>query len=102
MRFVFAPQFEREVRRLPAAHRAKLLGALPRFAEAADRAAAGAGDAWPRGLRVKRISGSRGIWEMTWSMNDPVGRVTWQWTTAGDEPAILLRRVGDPSVPKRP
>lgn len=102
MKFVFAPRFEREARRLPADHRRKLASTLPRFSEAADQAAAGADDPWPRGLRIKRLVGTPDIWEMTWSMNDPDGRVTWQWTVVGGQPAILLRRVGNHSVLKRP
>lgn len=99
---MFAPRFEREARRLPGEHRAKLKRALPRFSEAADRAVAGADDPWPRGLRVKRVVGTQDIWEMTWSMHDPDGRATWQWTVDDGQPAILLRRVGNHSVLKHP
>ena len=66
------------------------------------RAADGAHDPWPRGLRVKPIQGARGIWEMTWSMHDPDGRATWEWVRIGDEPGIRWRRVGTHDVFRRP
>lgn len=72
------------------------------FLAAADSAAAGSGNPWPRGMRVKRLTGTRGIWEMTWSMRNPDGRATWEWIDSGNEPAIRWRRVGDHSVLRRP
>lgn len=53
-------------------------------------------------MRVKRLVGTRGLWEMTWSMRDPDGRATWEWLEEEGEPRILLRRVGNHSVLKRP
>lgn len=95
-------RFDRDLRGLDPIHRMAFLDAMERFLAAADGAAAGSAGPWPRGMRVKRLSGTRGIWEMTWSMRNPDGRATWEWVGAGDEPAILWRRVGDHSVLKRP
>ena len=75
---------------------------MDEFLAAADRAASGQGNPWPRGMRVKRLSGTRGLWEMTWSMRDPDGRATWEWIDLDDGPGVLWRRVGDHSIFKRP
>ncbi len=45
-------------------------------------------------MRVKKVEGAEGIWEMTWSRNDPDGRATWEWITLDGERAIRWRRVG--------
>jgi hypothetical protein len=45
-------------------------------------------------MRVKKIEGADGIWEMAWSWRDPDGRATWEWITVDGESAIRWRRVG--------
>lgn len=52
---------------------------------------------FPPGLRVKRVQGTIGVFEMTW---DGDGRATWQYLKE-DPPGtvtILLRRVGTHAV----
>lgn len=49
---------------------------------------------WPAKLRVKRIRGTAGIWEMTWSFAGPDGRATFEIRQEGDHPVLLWRRVG--------
>jgi hypothetical protein len=55
-------------------------------------------------MRVKKVEGAEGIWEMTFSQSDPDGRATWEWTTIDGQPAIRWRRVvahdilGNPKV----
>jgi hypothetical protein len=83
-------------------HRMAFLEAMDRFLDAADIAATGHDNPWPRGLRIKRVSGTRGIWEMTWSMRNPDGRATWEWTILDGEVAVAWRRVGNHSILKRP
>lgn len=50
-----------------------------------------------KGLRVKRIRRSNGVWEMTWA---PDGRATWQYgeEMRPGEPHIIWRRIGTHSV----
>jgi hypothetical protein len=50
-----------------------------------------------KGLRVKRVQGAPGVWEMTWADN---GRATFQYGTAKreGEPHIIWRRVGTHDV----
>ncbi len=71
--------------------------------EAAERAAAGEANPWPNSMRVKKLEGTDGIWEMTWGWKAPDGRATWEWRTLEDgESAIRWRRVGTHEVFKSP
>jgi hypothetical protein len=47
------------------------------------------------GLRVKRIQGHEGVWEMTWA---PDGRATFHYgpEIRPSEPHVIWRRVGTP------
>jgi len=62
------------------------------------KAAAGESAPWHNSLRVRHVEGASGVWEMTWSWNDPDGRATWEWIEIDGEPAILWRRVGTHAV----
>ncbi|MGE0601806.1 MAG: hypothetical protein AB7J35_20615 [Dehalococcoidia bacterium] len=56
---------------------------------------------WQRGLRLKRMSGHRGIFELTWA-ND--GRATFEYgqeLTEG-EPHIIWRRIGTHDILRDP
>lgn len=94
MKYGAYPRFEREFKRLPEEHRRGFYAAIPQFREAAERAVAGEANPWPAGLRVKRVQGTNGVWEMTWSIDHPDGRATWEWTEIGGEPAVRWRRIG--------
>lgn len=102
MKYRTSPAFERDYRGLPPRHRAAFRAAAGAFNDAAERAARGEDRPWPKGLRVKRVRGTDDVWEMTWSMHDPDGRATWQWTTIDGEPAVLWRRLGDHAIFGRP
>lgn len=75
---------------------------LPDFHDAAVRAAAGEDDPWPNSQRVRRVQGAPGVWEMTWSRNDPDGRATWEWVEIDGEPGIRWRRVGTHAIFSNP
>jgi hypothetical protein len=49
---------------------------------------------WPAALRIKRVQGAPGIWELTWSFAGPDGRATFELIEVGGEPAIRWRRIG--------
>ncbi|MEV7264016.1 hypothetical protein AB0N38_10735 [Micromonospora aurantiaca] len=56
-----------------------------------------AGNGFRKGLRVKRVQGTRDVWEMTWA---PDGRATWQY---GDEQKpgeahVIWRRIGTHTI----
>lgn len=57
---------------------------------------------WPTGLRVKRVQGMPGVWEMTWSFAGPDGRATFEWIEIDGELAIRWRRIGGHEVFDRP
>jgi hypothetical protein len=94
LKFKRTRQFDASLGRLPREHQRLFYATVARFHAAAVRAAAGEANPWPRGLRVKRVQGRSGVWEMTWSMDNPDGRATWEWTEIDDEPAVLWRRIG--------
>lgn len=98
MKFQTTPAFDRDFKRLPKRHQVKFRELVPAFNAAVERAAAGRDRPWPKGMRVKPVKGAPGIWELTWSMNDPDGRATWEWVDVRGEPAIRWRRVGDHGV----
>ena len=54
-----------------------------------------------KGLRVKRIQGASGIFEMTWASD---GRATFEYgeRLIQDEPHVIWRRVGTHTVFKQP
>lgn len=68
------------------------------FHDAAVRAASGQSNPWPSGLRVKRVTGTDDVWEMTWKFKNPDGRATWQWVRIDGEPGIRWRRVGSHTI----
>lgn len=102
MKYRTTPSFLRDFKKLPDHHQDKFKHLLPAFNAAAEKAARGAANAWPKGMRVKPVRGAPNIWELTWSMNDSDGRATWEWTTIGGEAGILWRRVGGHGMVKKP
>jgi len=72
------------------------------FIPAAERHVANPGTRWPKGLRVKRVQGAPGVWEMTWSFAGPAGRATFEWIEIDGEPAIRWRRVGGHAIFSEP
>lgn len=95
-----------DIGRLSDRDKAMFKEAAKLFSDAADRHIEDPTLAWPAILRVKPVSGTKGVWEMTWSFSGPDGRATWEWTSVVvDEethPAVRWRRVGDHRVFKRP
>lgn len=98
MKFQTTPAFDRDFKKLPKQHQRKFRALVPAFNIAAKRAAAGDDKPWPKGMRVKPVKSAAGVWELTWSMNHPDGRATWEWVQVDGEAAIRWRRVGDHDV----
>jgi hypothetical protein len=94
LKFERTRKFDASLGRLPEEHQRRFYTAVPRFHAAAVRAAAGEASPWPASLRVKKVQGASGVWEMTWSMDNPDGRATWEWAEIGGEPAVRWRRIG--------
>jgi len=90
-------RFERDLRRLTRAER-------DRFGTARRRLVAGLDQQPPRfdpALRVKRVQGHEGIWELTWA---PDGRATFAYgpEVRAGEPHVIWRRIGDHSILTQP
>lgn len=86
------PRFDRDYRRLSAEERRAFQDAIRAFVDDLGR---GAG--FRKGLRVKGVQGSSGIYELTWAKD---GRATFQYgeTQLSGEPHIIWRRIGTHSI----
>jgi hypothetical protein len=91
------PRFDREFRRLPRELQRAFLVMLPVFI-AALRAQP---PLFPPTLRVKRVQGTAGIWEITFA---PDGRATFEYgqELIAGEAHIIWRRVGGHGVLAEP
>jgi hypothetical protein len=91
--FARLARFDREFRRLPRELQSAFLAMLPTFIAALREVP----PAFPHGLRVKRVQGTSGVWEITFA---PDGRATFGY---GDEvipgqPHVIWRRIGTHDV----
>ena len=103
MKYERSPRFDADEQRLSNEERARFRrAAVTQFAPAAERIATQPGTSWPKGLRVKRVQGAHGVWEMTWSFSGPDGRATFEWVQIDAEPAIRWRRVGGHAIFSEP
>lgn len=57
---------------------------------------------WPGDLRIRRLLGHPGLWELTWSFAGPDGRATFELIEVDGEPAIRWRRIGDHRIFREP
>ena len=97
------PSFLADLRRLTAEEREAFLRILRNeFHPACERFAADPASVWPRALRVKRVQGTRSVWEMTWSFAGPDGRATFEWLEVDGELGICWRRIGGHVILDRP
>lgn len=84
-----------DLRRLSKAERETFLRVLHgEFHPACERFRADRATPWPRSLRVKRVEGLPGAWEMAWSFAGPDARATFKWVDIDGEPGIQWRRIG--------
>ena len=90
------PSFTRDLSLLSIPDRARFLEAVERFVTALQAA-----QLPPPGLRVKRVRGFSGVWEMTWA---PDGRATFMYgapVNAG-QAHVIWRRIGTHAIFGRP
>jgi hypothetical protein len=89
------PRFLREWGGLRPEQRAAFLAALRLFVEGVK------GRKFDPRLRVKRVQGHTGVWEMSWA---PDGRATFQYgdEVVPGEPHIVWRRIGSHDVFRTP
>jgi hypothetical protein len=89
-----APRFERDWDGLTANERARFRRAARAFVIDLRRGR------FRTGLRVKRVEGTREIFEMTWA---PDGRATFQYGAGGQGgPHVIWRRIGRHDILRRP
>lgn len=87
-------RFQRDWSALSAEHRQRFRAAVRRFVRDLQTGTFG------KGLRVKRVEGTAGIFEMTWAPN---GRATFEYgPSQGKGPHAIWRRVGTHDVFERP
>ena len=95
--------FLRDLRRLSATERRLFIDVIQKeFHPACLRFAQDPSTPWPKALRVKRVQGTRGVWEATWSFAGPDGRATFEWIEMDGELAIRWRRIGGHDIFGRP
>ena len=102
MRFQTTPAFDADWSRLSTDERRMFKQAVREFSDACDRFVVDRRTAWPSALRVKKVQGAAGVFEMTWSFSGPDGRATWEWVSVDVEengvtvrhPAVRWRRLG--------
>lgn len=82
------PRFDRDFAALTPEERRRFATAVENFI-----ADLKAGSGFRKGLRVKGVQGSKGVYEMTWAEN---GRATFSYGTSirAGEPHVIWRRVG--------
>ncbi len=90
------PRFDRDWAELSAEQKAAFKGAVRKFVDDLER-----GRGFRKGLRVKGVQGSPGIYELTWADD---GRATFQYgeSPAKGEPHVIWRRIGTHSVLRKP
>jgi len=87
--------FVRDWVRLSGEERVRFLEVLRNdFQPACERFARNPATPWPRRMRVRRVQGIPGVWEMTWSFAGPDGRATFEWIEVDGELAVRWRRIG--------
>ena len=94
--YAWLARFRADFERLTPEQQAAFLTAVAQFVEDLRR-----GGEFRKGLRVKGIQGTRGIFEMSWAGD---GRATFEYgdeVTEG-EPHVVWRRVGTHAVFTRP
>ena len=90
-------RFDREFRRLPRELQRAFLAMLPAFIAALRERP----PAFPPALRIHRVQGTVGVWEITFA---PDGRATFEYgeEVITSEPHVIWRRVGTHDVLREP
>lgn len=99
MKYEVAPAFDGDWGRLTASERSRFRHVVTDdFHPACERRRIDPAEAWPGALRVRRVEGATGVWEMTWSFAGPDGRATFEWVEIDGEPAVRWRRIGGHAI----
>lgn len=98
MKYDAAASFHADYRRLSEQEKHRFREAVRQLNQAYEQRSAVGVPHWPAVLRIKRVQGQPGVWEMTWSFAGPDGRATFELTVIDGEPAIRWLRIGDHSI----
>jgi hypothetical protein len=103
VRYRTTSAFDRDFTRLTAEHRRLFLSVLrEHFLPAITAGAFSGTPSWPRGLRIRRLTGSS-IYSLTWNFASPDGRATFHLDKTDDgEPVLVWRRIGDHDIDTDP
>jgi hypothetical protein len=95
--------FRNDFRRLPNEHQQVFLRVLrDHFLPAIDAGSFGGAPAWPKRLRIHRLSNTE-IYSLTWNFASPDGRATFHLDKTDDgAPVLVWRCIGDHSIYNRP
>lgn len=95
--FAAADQFRKDLKKLDTAARTRFHDVI-KNAFVPDLQA---GKGFRKGLRVKHVAGTSGVWEMTWAGD---GRATFEYgpELRPGEPHVIWRRIGTHEIFKRP
>ena len=90
------PRFDRDYAALGPQEKAAFKAAVRKFVEDIER-----GRGFRKGLRVKGVQGSTGVYELTWADD---GRATFEYgsSRSAGEPHVIWRRVGTHAVLAKP
>lgn len=102
MKFDVEDDFVADYRRLTSEERELFRHAIRRINEAYAQRGNRPFPQWPASLRIRRMSDTPGVWEMTWSFSGPDGRATFAFVTVGDEIVLKWRRIGNHNIFDRP
>ena len=102
MKFEETAVFLADFRRLTQAEQQLFIEAVRALNRAYARRGTASLPRWPAHLRVKKVEGAPGTWELTWSFAGPDGRATFEVVEIDGEPAIRWRRVGGHDVFRNP
>ena len=94
MKFELTESFLSDRNRLTREELELVRARLPEFFAACERFAADPGAKWPASLRVKRVEGARGVFEVTLNFAGPDIRATFEWTHVEGELRVRWRRIG--------
>jgi hypothetical protein len=99
MKFERTARFDSDFASLRHEHQQQFRVLVPDFHGACEQyVQSGGRSAWPKRLRIRRMTSAVGIWEMTWSFASPDGRATFEFVSREGETRVLWRRIGDHGI----
>lgn len=102
MKFDVEADFVADYRRLTSEERELFRRAIRLINEAYARRGDRPLPLWPASLRVRRMSNTPGVWELTWSFSGPDGRATFALIDVDGEVVLKWRRIGNHDIFRNP